>query len=203
MKMQVWVGGNLPESLMEELIDELKEDIDCDSLKLIDGWGVEQDPIETLIRNFKEPNSIEFEYDIDTDMNGEIHSITALDNFCKRHGLTIKKLMPPCVSDGKHYNEAYYYYSPEKECCIETNGDGEVSLDQTATLLLHEQCWALSLRPQEEMPLLINDEDEVTRLYAKASIAGQPFNEIFKQLLITRVGNEIPECPPFKIIPGR
>ena len=201
--MTVWIGGDLPESALPELIETIQEDINNDILRLIDGWGVEQDSVENMIKGFKEPNSIEFGYEIDYGPDDCLDIGTSLEDFCEAHNLTVKKRIPPCVSDGKHYNEAYYVRAQGKTEVIATDGEGEIALNQTATLNLFDKCWALSQLSLEEIPLLINDKDEETRLYAKATLLNKPFNEIFKELLLQRVGHEEVGCPPFKIITGR
>jgi hypothetical protein len=204
MNMQVWVGGNLPESALEELIDELRDD----KVKLIDGWdhGDDVEEIEKLLRDFKEPNSIEFEFEMEYEQDGTPATTLNLDHYCQRHGLTIKKLLPPCTNDeGEHANECYYYWAPGMSAAeyIPTSGEGDISLLQKDVLELLDACTALSQRPLSDMPLLINDKDDVTRLYAKASMADKSFPEIFRELLISRVGHEEVGCPEFKIIPGR
>jgi len=202
--MQVWVGGNLPESALEEFIDELRDD----KVKLIDGWdhGDDVEEIEKLLRDFKEPNSIEFEFEVEYEHDGTVSNTLNLDGYCQRHGLTIKKLMPPCTNEkGEHANECYYYRAPgmSNPEYIPTDGDSDISMTQKDVLELLDACTALFSRPLSDMPLLINDKDEVTRLYAKASLAGKSFPEIFRELLISRVGHEEVGCPPFKIIIGR
>jgi len=203
MKMIVWVGGDLPESAIPELVETLQDD----RVQMIDGWGVEQDPIETLIRDFQEPNSIELEYDVDYEMDGSVAVTLELDDFCEKHGLTYKKLLPPAVnSSEEHHNECYFYWKPGMTPgpeCIPTDGEGEIVMKQSDVLELFDTCWALSLCPLSDMPLLINDKDDVTRLYAKDSLAGRHFNEIFKELLVSRIGHEEVGCPPFVIIKGR
>ena len=202
--MKVWVGGNLPESALEELIDELWDD----DVKLIDGYDHDKDKeeIEKLIRDFKEPNSIEFQFEVEHEHDGTIANTLNLDDFCQRHGLTIKKLLPPCTNEeGEHGNECYYYRTPGMSGpeYIPTSGEGDITLVQKDVLDLLDACTALSQRPLSDMPLLIHDKDDVTRLYAIASMAGKTFPEIFRELLISRVGHEEVGCPPFKIITGR
>jgi len=86
---------------------------------------------------------------------------------------------------------------------IPTDGEGEISMRQRDVLELLDACTALSQRPLSDMGLLINDKDDVTRLYAIASLAGKSFPEIYRELLVSRVGHEEVGCPPFRIIPGR
>lgn len=200
--MKVWVGGDLPESAIPDLVEALKDG----QVQLIEGWDATQEPVEKLIRDFKEPNSIELEFDVDRDMDGTVTVSLDLDTYCETHGLTIKKLLPPCVdSQGNHNNEGLYYWQPgmDNPMYIPTDGEGEIILLQKDALELHEQCWTLSQRPLSDMGLLINDSDDVTRLYAIASMAGQTFPEIYRDLLVSRVGHEEVGCPPFRIIQGR
>ena len=86
---------------------------------------------------------------------------------------------------------------------IPTSGEGDITLVQKDVLDLLDACTALSQRPLSDMPLLIHDKDDVTRLYAIASMAGKTFPEIFRELLVSRVGHEEVGCPPFRIISGR
>jgi hypothetical protein len=201
MEIRYWVGGNLPESLLPELIETLQDD----EVSMIEGTSVpEGDSIENLLKSYHMKNSIEIEFNIDYDMDGELHDKTTLDKFCTEHGLTFKKLMPPVVSDG-HYNECIYYWTPGmgSVVCIPTDGEGNYVLDQTSTLVLFDECWALSQRPVSDMPLLVNDKKDVPRLYATACLAGKSFDQIFKELLLSQVGHEETVCLPFKIIKGR
>lgn len=203
MKMKVWVGGNLPESALPELVETLRDD----GVKLVDGWDSEQDPIEQLLRDFKEPNSIEFEFDIDIDRStGNPVDTLDLDDYCQKHQLSYKKLIPPSTtSEGEHLNECIQYWQPgmDDRVYISTDGESEVTVRQADVLELIDLCWALSQRPLSDMPLLIHDPVPTNRLYAKACMAGKPFNEILKELLISLVGHEEVGCPPFKIIIGR
>ena len=201
MKLQVWIGGNLPESALPELVETLQED----SVQLIDGWGVEQDPIEKILRDYQGNEPLELEFEADYDLDG-IPGTMELDDYCEKCGLTLKKLLPPSVSSHReHLNECYYYQAPGMDgpTYTPTDGEGEVVMRQSDVLELLDACQTLSKRPLDDMPLLINDEDEVTKLYAKASMAGQEYEEIFKDLLITRLGHTKIELPPFKIIQGR
>jgi hypothetical protein len=204
MRMQVWIGGNLPESALPDLIEILEDSVADDSLNLIDGWGIEQDTIENLIRGHKDPNTIELEFKIEKGMDGEVHTCVDLDNFCQSHGLSIKKLLPPYAGDEGHCNECYYVRLPGDDGprCIPTDGLGNVEVKQSDVIELFDKCWALHQRPLEDMGLLINDKDSVVSLYAKATLAHRPFEIIFKELLTTWVGNEIPDLPDFKIVAG-
>jgi len=201
MKMTVWVGGNLPESALPDLVEALQGN----ELLLIDGDDVTQDTTETLLRDFKEPNSIELEFELECEQDGSVDPALDLDVYCETHRLTIKKLLPPCVSQyGEHNNEGLYYQTPgmSNPVYIPTDGEGEIVMRQRDVLDLLDACTKLSHRPLSDMPLLINDTDEVTRLYAKASLAGKSSPEIYWELLVSRVGHEEVGCPPFRIIPG-
>jgi hypothetical protein len=202
MKMQVWVGGCLPESALDELIEVLKDD----DVKLVDGDTPAHDKHQIL--DFNLPNSIEFEFEPDTDMSTWMPAVDLnLDDFCKAHGLSIKKRTPPCTGpDGEHYNEALSYWLPgmDRFDTIPTNGEGDVSVDQNAVITLFDQLWDLQSKIQvDECPLHINDNDIVIATYAKNVMAGKPFNEIFKELLKSQVGHEEIEIPPFQIIKGK
>ena len=207
MKMQVWVGGCLPESALPELV----EAIQADNATLIDGWGVEQDPIDQLIQNFKEPNSIEFEFEIDIDRStGAPATDLNLDDICKKYKLTFKKLMPPGIADaGEHFNECIYYWDPNDPdsdtAYVMTDGEGEPAISQAATLSLHEKLWRLYSTdlPQDDCPLHVNDKDGDVSLFAKARLAGKDFGTIFKEILLKRVGHDEINMPPFTIQKGK
>lgn len=200
--MKVWVGGNLPESVLSKLVETLQDD----QVQLIDGWDPIQDSIENLLREFKEPNPIEFVFEAELDRStGTPTGTLNLDDFCQEHDLTYRKLLSPGTSGEEHYNECYLYWQPgmEDAVYIPTNGEGEITVVQSEVLELHEQCWELSQRPLTDMPLLINDGNAIAKFYAKASMAGKSFNKIFKELLISHLGHEEVGCPPFKIVHGR
>jgi len=200
MKMFVHVGGDLPESALPDLLEALRED----EVLLVDGDDPELNT-EDQIRAFKFNNSIEFIFDICKGMDGEIHVGVELDGFCKQHGLTYKKLLPSTTSDDdEHLNECYYYYRPgDDEVCIPTDGEGNIVISQQDTIELLDACWALYQRPLEDMSLLINDKDEVTKTTALSRLSGKTFDVTFKELLLTRVGHAPISCPPFRIIPGK
>lgn len=205
MKIQVWVGGCLPESAIPELVETLQDD----QIQLIDGWAAEQETIDHLIKNFKAPNSIELGFDIDIDGSTSAPDTDLnLDDYCKAHNLHIKKLLPPGrTSDGENFNECLFHWAPGMDFpdSIMTNGEGATAIDQAATLTLHEKLWRLYSKdkPLDDCPLHVNDKDGDVSLFAKARLAGKDFGEIFKEILLKRVGHEEIDMPPFTIQKGK
>jgi hypothetical protein len=197
MSMIVLVGGDLPRSALDELVETLEHD----KLQMIGDDYAEGISKQLLALDASTPVELQFELD-----SGGPVATLHLDDFCKKHGLPYRKNIPPYVGDcGENYSECVYYWVPgmEEQVIVMVDDDGEVVCGQGAVLNLFNQLWDLHQRPLSDMPLLINDEDVVTVEYAKATMAGRTFDEIFRDLLVRRIGGTIPDLPPFRIIQGR
>jgi hypothetical protein len=208
MKQVVRIGGSLPESAVQELIQVLQDD----QVKLIEGEQASLEEIQERLRAYvgsanKAQLPVELEFELEYDMDGEVHPELQLDDFCKEHNLTFKKVLPPCVGGfGEHYNECICYWEPgmDNEISIPTDGDQHHVVRLDDVQVAFEALWrAHRLVPEDEYPLHVNSDNSYTKFYALERMAGKDFGQIFAEYLLTKIGHEERACPPFTIIKGK
>jgi len=202
MNMKVNVGGSLPASLLPELRIILQDD----SVKLVDGEEPELDTDKQLL-SFSLPNSIQFDFTKEEDMDGALYTDLELDDFCMEHNLTISKLIPPWVDhSGEHYSEFIKFWEPGMASfvSIHTNGNGLPVVGASDVINMVNRLWhAHCTIPVEESPLHLNAINDIAKSYAIGSLAGKNLAEIFKELVTKRVGHIDPRCPQFTIVKGK
>jgi hypothetical protein len=202
MIMHVNVGGDLPESLLPELRDILKGD----DVILIEGDAAELEDDKQLLQ-FDLPNSIEFMFNLEMDMDGELRTRLELDDFCEDRGLTIKKLIPPFTSPGEDKsNEFITYWAPgmKRSVMIPTDGHGEAVIRVETVTTIFDILWNThSTTAETDYPLLVNDHEPWRKHYAISRMAGKDFGRIFKEALGELVVLPTPSCPPFTVIKGK
>jgi hypothetical protein len=202
MIMKVNVGGDLPESLLPELRDILKGD----DVILIEGDAAELEDDKQLLQ-FDLPNSIEFMFNLEMDMDGDLNVHLDLEDFCIDNGLTIKKLIPPFTSPGEDKsNEFITYWEPgmKRSVTIPTNGHGETAIRVDIVTTIFDILWNThSTTAETDYPLLVNDSKPIRQRYAIARMAGKDFGQIFHEELGEVVVLPNPSCPPFTVIKGK